>query len=431
MKTRIKRVLTRMVFMLMVATVFALALPRDARSGEYVEGTNQAPELTYLGSPVVNPDVTLELTVTATDPDLYDIVSLEVSNLPSNATFSQTSGNPSTGLLEWTPTMDDMGVWEVTFIANDDGSPPLSVSQVVTISVVPMNIPPLANAGSDQTLEQDSYAGASVTLDGSGSSDPDGDPLTYSWTWLGGSASGVNPTVTLSLGMTMITLVVNDGMLDSDPDTVDITVVDTTPPTVDAGPDQTVTEATPVTLNGSATDICDPSLDYEWSEGSTVLGNAATLTHIFPVGTHTVTLKAIDDSGNGGTDTVVVTVVAPVLPVEIDIKPGSYPNAINLVSQGVIPVAILSSSDFDATTVDPDTVELSGAGVAVRGKGDKYLAHEEDVNGDGLLDLVCKVETENLDPNAFQYGFADLTGQTYDDVFIVGEDEIIIVPPEE
>ena len=120
-----------------------------------------------------------------------------------------------------------------------------------------------------------------------------------------------------------------------------------------------------------------------------------------------------------------------VITVEIDIKPGSYPNAINLGSQGFIPVAILSSSDFDATTVDPDTVELAGAGVAMRGKGDKYLAHEEDVNGDGLLDLVCKVETENLDPETFQYGFVDLTGQTYDGASIKGEDEIIIVPPEE
>ena len=115
--------------------------------------------------------------------------------------------------------------------------------------------------------------------------------------------------------------------------------------------------------------------------------------------------------------------------VEIDIKPGSYPNAINLASQGVIPVAIFSSSDFDATTVDPETIELSGAGVAVRGKGNKYMAHEEDVNGDGLTDLVCKVETENFDPGAFQYGFADLTGQTYDGVYRMDADEIIIVPP--
>jgi hypothetical protein len=76
------------------------------------------------------------------------------------------------------------------------------------------------------------------------------------------------------------------------------------------------------------------------------------------------------------------------------------------------------------------TVELAGSGVAVRGKGDKYLANEEDVNGDGLPDLVCKVETENLDPGSFQDGYAVLTGETYDGVSIKGEDMIIIVPPE-
>jgi len=74
--------------------------------------------------------------------------------------------------------------------------------------------------------------------------------------------------------------------------------------------------------------------------------------------------------------------------VTIDIKPGSYPNAINLGSKGVIPVAILSSGDFVATSVNPDTVMLGGATIAVRGKGSKLMAHEEDVNDDGLVDLV-------------------------------------------
>lgn len=119
-----------------------------------------------------------------------------------------------------------------------------------------------------------------------------------------------------------------------------------------------------------------------------------------------------------------------VIAVEIDIKPGSYPNAINLGSYGIIPVAILSSAEFDATTVDPDTVELAGSGVAVRGKGNKSMAHGEDVNGDGLVDLVVQVSTENLDPGSFQDGYAVLTGKTYDGVPIQGEDEIIIVPPE-
>ncbi len=118
------------------------------------------------------------------------------------------------------------------------------------------------------------------------------------------------------------------------------------------------------------------------------------------------------------------------LPVDIDIKPGSYPNSINLGSQGVIPIAIFSSDTFDATQVNPETVALAGAGVAVRGKGSKYLSHEEDVDGDDLLDLVVQVETQNLDPGEVQDGFAFVTGLTYDDQAIEGMDEITIVPPE-
>jgi len=144
--------------------------------------------------------------------------------------------------------------------------------------------------------------------------------------------------------------------------------------------------------------------------------------------------RCVDDYGNdawGSPDiegTITATAVAAdAITVEIDIKPGSYPNVVNLGSNGVLPIAILSSKTFDATTVDPATVTLKGSDVAVRGKSENALAHEEDVNGDGLLDLVCKVETENLYPGA---GYAILTGSTYGDQAIVGQDEIIIVPPE-
>jgi hypothetical protein len=116
------------------------------------------------------------------------------------------------------------------------------------------------------------------------------------------------------------------------------------------------------------------------------------------------------------------------LAIGIDIKPGSYPNSINLGSNGVVPVGILSDQDFDATWVDPDTVTLAGADVAVRGNGSRYMAHEEDVNADGLTDLVIQVETENLDPDAFQDGYAFLTGQTYEGQPFEGSDEITIVP---
>jgi hypothetical protein len=120
--------------------------------------------------------------------------------------------------------------------------------------------------------------------------------------------------------------------------------------------------------------------------------------------------------------------------VTIDIKPGSYPNAVNLGSQGLTPVAILSEIGFDARTVNPATVNLSGALVAMRGK-DKYMSHEEDVNKDGLVDLVVQVVTCDIDPGKLQQDgdviYAVLTGSTVDGTAIEGEDEITIVPAEQ
>jgi len=87
------------------------------------------------------------------------------------------------------------------------------------------NQPPVADAGPDQTVDAATIDGASVILNGSGSSDADDDSLTYNWSWDGETAHGVSPTISLPRGTTTFTLVVNDGTEDSAPDTVEITVV--------------------------------------------------------------------------------------------------------------------------------------------------------------------------------------------------------------
>jgi hypothetical protein len=103
-------------------------------------------------------------------------------------------------------------------------------------SVAPrVNQQPFAHAGSDQTVYVGDTCQAQVILDGSKSSDPDGDPLTYTWEDSFGQVDGVNPTVTLGLGTHDITLTVNDGS-ESDTDTVRITVEDNTPPMPEVDP---------------------------------------------------------------------------------------------------------------------------------------------------------------------------------------------------
>jgi hypothetical protein len=81
--------------------------------------------------------------------------------------------------------------------------------------------------------------------------------------------------------------------------------------------------------------------------------------------------------------------ISAAIGVVLDIKPGELPNSINTTSKGVIPVAILSTATFDATTVDPASVTFGpGAATEVHGTG-----HIEDVNGDSLPDLVLHFAT--------------------------------------
>jgi len=114
-----------------------------------------------------------------------------------------------------------------------------------------------------------------------------------------------------------------------------------------------------------------------------------------------------------------------VVDVNIDIKPGIYPNSINLGSNGNVPVAILSDENFDASTVDPLSVRLAGAEVRIKGKGDPQ-ANIEDVDGDGLIDIVVHVDTKALELSA-EDTEAILTGETYDGIKFQGVDTVRIV----
>ena len=99
----------------------------------------------------------------------------------------------------------------------------LSSSQTVRVKVI-ANRAPIAHAGADQTIQ----AGGSIVdvrLDGSASTDTDGDELSYRWSGATNTAHGHNPMVRLPVGTHTLTLIVNDGKTDSEPDSVTIRVL--------------------------------------------------------------------------------------------------------------------------------------------------------------------------------------------------------------
>lgn len=115
-----------------------------------------------------------------------------------------------------------------------------------------------------------------------------------------------------------------------------------------------------------------------------------------------------------------------VLSLNIDIKPGSTPNSINPKSKGKIPVAILSSVGFDATTLI-DRTSLTFGRSGLEASLSFCNRGGEDVNGDGLLDLVCHFNTPLADFRASD-SLGKLKGKTVNNTPASGEDSVRIIP---
>ena len=147
------------------------------------------------------------------------------------------------------------------------------------------------------------------------------------------------------------------------------------------------------------------------------------LTWVYDDNTYSLNIASLSDI------TVVVGASDPI-EVEIDIKPGSDTNPINPKSKGLVPVAILTTDEFNAADVDPSTVKLAGASVATRGKTEKLMANLEDIDGDGDLDLMLHIDTQS-EGFVWENGEVILTGQTYEELGakdLQGSDYIVIVP---
>ena len=199
-----------------------------------------------------------------------------------------------------------------------------SQPSTVTITVSAPK-PPTANAGPNQTVN----TGSTVQLDGSGSSDPGGNP-SYKWTQTSGpavtlsSSTAVKPSFTAPSSAATLTfqLVVSDGSLSSQPSTVTITVSAPKPPTANAGPNQAVTPGSTVQLDGSGSSDPGGNPSYKWTQTS---GPAVTLssstavkpTFTAPSSATTLTFQLVvsDGSLSSQPSSVTITVTASTVPI--------------------------------------------------------------------------------------------------------------------
>ena len=290
---------------------------------------NAGVDLTVPGGSVVS------LSGNATDPD-GDVLAYLWTHDSDALNIALANATSASTTFTAPPVDSDTDV--IFTLTADDGTDASSDSVSITVTA-PDNIPPSVEAGPGQTVP----GGSVVSLSGN-ATDPDGDVLAYLWTHDSdalnialANATSASTTFTAppvdSDTDVIFTLTADDGT-DASSDSVSITVTapDNIPPSVEAGPGQTVPGGSVVSLSGNATDPDGDVLAYLWTHDSDALNialaNATSASTTFtapPVDSDTdviFTLTA-DDGTDASSDSVSITVTAPDnIPPSVEAGPG-------------------------------------------------------------------------------------------------------------
>jgi hypothetical protein len=313
-----------------------------------IKPNNQAPVANAGIDQTVDEGETVTLDGTgSTDPD-NDVLTYAWTAPAGIILSSATVGNPTFTA----PEVSADTQYTFTLKVND-GSVDSPADQVV-VTVKQVNKAPIAHVGTDQTVNE----GTTVTLDGFGSTDPDGDTLAYQWTAPTGitlnSATAGMPTFTAPEVTTdtnyAFLLVVNDGVVNSIADQVVVTVKQVNKaPIAHAGTDQVVNEGATVTLDGSgSTDPDGDALVYRWNAPAGITLSSTTLSKPSFIASevkqdtqYTLTLKVNDGMVDSSTDEVVITVK------QINKAPIANAGAAQTVKEGAT-VTLDASASTDA-----------------------------------------------------------------------------------
>ena len=261
-----------------------------------------------------------------------------------------------------------------------DGTNTSSID-TVAITINADNDAPTAVAGHNQNILE----GAVVTLNGTASSDPEGQPLTYSWVQTAGpavtlnDASAASPTFSAAPGIAIyqFELTVSDGSNTSSVDTVTVTAAALpvfapapTPPTADAGSDQIVNEGEVVTLNGTGSnDINGDTLTYTWVQvsGPAVVlddASAAQPTFTAPEGISNSTVQ-FQLTVNDGTSSSVADTIAITINADND-APTADAGSNQIVTEGdLVTLTATGSSDPEGQGLTYSWTQVTGPSVVL------------------------------------------------------------------
>jgi len=295
-------------------------IPFQTQNGSVVTAVNHPPVLDPIGDKSVDENQNLSFTVTASDPDSGDTVTLSATGLPAGASFT-----PGTGAFSWTPTYEQSGTHDVTFTATDDGTPNLDDSETITITVNNVNRPPVLDPIGDKSVNENEDLSFTVTA-----SDPDsGDTVTLSATGLPAGASFIpatgafnwTPTYEQSGTHDVTFTATDDGTPNlDDSETITITVNNVNrPPVLDPIGDKSIDESQNLSFIVTASDPDAGDAVTLSAMGLPAGASFTPATGAFnwtptsdQVGEHAVTFAATDDGSPNLSDseTITITVTA-------------------------------------------------------------------------------------------------------------------------
>ncbi len=275
-----------LVFQLVVSDQYLQSAP--AKVSVQIQNVNRAPVASAGLNQVVGERTIVNLNGTASfDPD-GDPLTFSWQQISGPPVILSSANIPNPNFVA--PEIPLAGANLVFVLTVSDGQL-ATTSAPIKVFDTYVNRAPIAIAGNDQSINMQTL----VTLDGSGSYDPDGDPITYTWLQISGPNVSLNvsnplhPTFTAPVvgidGLTVtLSLVVSDGKLLSDASIVNIGIMNVNhAPIASAGNPQTVASGAVVSL--SASDSYDPDGDpitFSWSQTSGPVVNFANPTSALP-----------------------------------------------------------------------------------------------------------------------------------------------------